>query len=108
MHEQQHYSQSTGADRIQGKMTGHEFRGLASTILHEHGFEDDHIEVQLAHAPEDEVAAACNYAKYLEPRRKMMQWWAEFLDEVLEKEKASPTGIKTPSASLQVGQWALN
>ncbi len=33
-----------------GQMTGHGFRGLASTILHEQGYNHDHIELQLAHA----------------------------------------------------------
>jgi len=32
-------------------MTGHGFRGLASTILHEQGYAHEHIELQLAHAP---------------------------------------------------------
>ncbi len=34
-----------------GRMTGHGFRGLASTVLHEQGCNHDHIELQLAHAP---------------------------------------------------------
>ncbi len=41
-----------------GRMTGHGFRGLASTILHEQGYSHDHIELQLAHAPRNEVSAA--------------------------------------------------
>ncbi len=48
-----------------GRMTGHGFRGLASTILHEGGFEDEHIELQLAHQKRNKVAAAYNHAKYL-------------------------------------------
>lgn len=64
-----------------GVMTGHGFRGLASTILHEQGYSDEHIELQLAHQPRDKVAAAYNYAKYLAPRKKMMQEWADFLDQ---------------------------
>lgn len=38
-----------------GEMTGHGFRGLASTILHEQGYEHEHIELQLAHAPRNSV-----------------------------------------------------
>lgn len=68
-----------------GQMTGHGFRGVASTILHEHGFDHEHIELQLAHVPRDEVAAAYNHAKYLKQRAKMMQWWADFLDDELAK-----------------------
>jgi integrase len=63
-----------------GRMTGHGFRGLASTILHEQGYAHDHIELQLAHAPRNAVSAAYNHALYLEPRVRMMQDWADFLE----------------------------
>lgn len=63
-----------------GAMTGHGFRGLASTILHEQGWPHEHIELQLAHAPRNAVSAAYNHARYLEPRAKMMQHWADFLE----------------------------
>jgi len=63
-----------------GRMTGHGFRGLASTILHEQGYTHDHIELQLAHAPRNAVSAAYNHALYLEPRARMMQDWADFLE----------------------------
>lgn len=65
----------------QGRMTGHGFRGLASTILHEQHYNHDHIEVQLAHSPRNAVSAAYNHALYLEPRAKMMQDWADYLDK---------------------------
>jgi hypothetical protein len=38
--------------------------------------------LQLAHAPRNEVSAAYNHALYLEPRAKMMQDWADYLDKV--------------------------
>lgn len=63
-----------------GRMTGHGFRGLASTVLHENEFEDEHIELQLAHQKRNKVAAAYNHAKYLKQRKEMMQWWADYLD----------------------------
>ena len=63
-----------------GQMTGHGFRGVASTILHEKGFEHAHIELQLAHSPRNAVSAAYNHALYLEPRAKMMQWWSDYLE----------------------------
>jgi len=63
-----------------GRMTGHGFRGLASTILHEQGYNHEHIELQLAHAPRNAVSAAYNHALYLEPRARMMQDWADFLE----------------------------
>jgi len=64
-----------------GVMTGHGFRGLASTLLHEQGWPHEHIELQLAHAPRNAVSAAYNHALYLEPRAKMMQHWADFLEQ---------------------------
>jgi integrase len=64
-----------------GKMTGHGFRGLASTTLHEQGWPHEHIELQLAHAPRNAVSAAYNHALYLEPRAKMMQHWSDFLEQ---------------------------
>lgn len=64
-----------------GTMTGHGFRGLASTILHERGCAHEHIELQLAHAPRNAVSAAYNHALYLAPRLKMMQEWADFLEQ---------------------------
>lgn len=63
-----------------GRMTGHGFRGVASTILHEQGFAHEHIELQLAHQERDEVSAAYNHALYLPQRAKMMQSWADYLD----------------------------
>ena len=41
-----------------GRMTGHGFRGLASTLLHEQGYQHDHIELQLANAARNAVSAA--------------------------------------------------
>jgi integrase len=49
----------------QGRMTGHGFRSIASTILNERGFQPDVIERQLAHAENDKVRAAYNRAEYV-------------------------------------------
>jgi integrase len=66
-----------------GIMTGHGFRGLASTVMHEQGFDHAHIELQLAHQNRNSISAAYNHALYLKPRAKMMQWWADYLDSQL-------------------------
>ena len=73
-----------------GRMTGHGFRGLASTILHEQGYPHEHIELQLAHAPRNAVSAAYNHALYLEPRAKMMQDWADFLERTQRGARVLP------------------
>jgi integrase len=73
-----------------GRMTGHGFRGVASTILHERGCPHEHIELQLAHAPRNAVSAAYNHALYLEPRARMMQDWADFLEHPQRGGKVLP------------------
>lgn len=61
-------------------MTGHGFRTMASTLLHELGWNTDAIERQLAHAERDPIKAAYNRAQHLPDRRRMMQAWADYLD----------------------------
>ncbi len=68
-----------------GKMTGHGFRGLASTTLHELGYMHEAIELQLAHEPNNAVSRAYNGAKHLPYRTKMMTEWANFIDSQLNK-----------------------
>lgn len=65
-----------------GRMTGHGFRSVASTLLNEQGFRADLIERQLAHAEKNSVRAAYNRAEYLPERKKMMQAWADYLDRL--------------------------
>jgi len=65
-----------------GRMTGHGFRGVASTALNEMGYRPDVIEAQLAHVEENRVRAAYNHARYSEERRELMQQWADYLDAV--------------------------
>jgi integrase len=62
------------------QMTGHGFRSIASTILHEQGWPHEAIERQLAHAERNKVSAAYNYAEHLPKRREMMQAWADYLE----------------------------
>lgn len=61
-------------------VTAHDFRATASTQLYEGGYEEDHIELQLAHAEDNKTKASYNHAKYLEERRKMLQDWANIVD----------------------------
>lgn len=64
------------------EMTGHGFRALASTRLNEMGWPPDVIERQLAHAEANKVRAVYNRAQYLPERRKMMQAWADYLEQL--------------------------
>ncbi|MDR1126083.1 MAG: integrase arm-type DNA-binding domain-containing protein [Deltaproteobacteria bacterium] len=62
------------------EMTMHGFRGMASTLLNELGYNRDWIERQLAHGERNHVRAAYNYAEYLPERRRMLTEWADYLD----------------------------
>jgi len=66
------------------EMSGHGFRAMASTLLHEQGYSSHLIERQLAHAERNSVKAAYNYAEYLSDRKRMMQDWADYLDRLKE------------------------
>ncbi|MFN3828265.1 MAG: tyrosine-type recombinase/integrase [Micavibrio sp.] len=67
------------------KVVPHGFRHTASTILNEHGFNRDHIERQLAHVEINKVRGVYNHAEYLAERRRMMDWYAEHLEKLMEK-----------------------
>ena len=63
------------------KATVHGFRATASTIINESGlFNPDAIERQLAHTEKDLVRAAYHRAEYLEERRRMMDWWGDYVE----------------------------
>jgi len=76
-----------------GKMTGHGFRAVASTILNETGFNSDVIERQLAHCERNEIRGAYNRAEYLPERKRMMQHWADYLDLIVQEEP-NPTSVR--------------
>ncbi|ECC9657350.1 DUF4102 domain-containing protein [Salmonella enterica subsp. enterica] len=64
-----------------GKVTGHGFRHTMSTVLHEKGFNSAWIEAQLAHADRNTIRGTYNHAQYIDGRREMLQWYADYLDE---------------------------
>ncbi|MDU6413494.1 tyrosine-type recombinase/integrase [Mixta calida] len=64
----------------EGLASGHGFRHQFSTILNEHGWPHDAIERQLAHVDRNNIRGIYNHAQYLEKRREMMQWWADYID----------------------------
>ena len=67
-----------------GRMTGHGSRHTASTLLHEHGWESKFIDAQLSHKDKDapKIRGEYNHAIYLPQRREMMQWYADYLDQL--------------------------
>lgn len=61
----------------------HDFRRTASTHLHEAGFNSDWIEKALAHETKG-IRGVYNRAQYMEQRREMLQWWADFVDSQIQ------------------------
>ncbi|SUO93014.1 tyrosine-type recombinase/integrase [Suttonella ornithocola] len=60
----------------------HGFRAMGSSVLNESGlWNPDAIERQLAHAESNAVRAAYNRAEYLDERRKMLQWYSDFIHQ---------------------------
>jgi integrase len=79
------------------KANPHGFRATASSILNESGFNPDAIERQLSHMERNGVRAAyTHHARYIEERREMMQWWADYL--TCQRTKGSVTPIFTKRA----------
>lgn len=70
-----------------GRATGHGFRHTLSTILHEQGFDSAWIETQLAHADRNTIRGTYNHAQYLDRRREMMQWYADYLNKLQNESK---------------------
>ncbi|CAA0222977.1 MULTISPECIES: tyrosine-type recombinase/integrase [Acinetobacter calcoaceticus/baumannii complex] len=69
----------------QGKQTPHGFRHIFSTELREQGCARDHVEAALAHKVGG-VEGVYNKALYVEPRKAMIQKWADYLDDLVDSE----------------------
>ncbi|MCV6004636.1 tyrosine-type recombinase/integrase, partial [Escherichia coli] len=69
-----------------GRATGHGFRHTMSTILHEQGFNSAWIEMKLAHVDKNSIRGTYNHALYLDGRREMMQWYADYIDSLSSRE----------------------
>lgn len=73
------------------QITGHGFRAMARTILHERLEIDPHIiEHQLAHTVPDNLGGAYNRTKFIDQRIAMMQQWSDYLDELKAGAKIIP------------------
>ncbi len=73
-----------------GRLTPHGFRSMASTILNEAGFNADAVERQLAHVEVNKVRAAYHRSEYREERRRMMQWWGDYLEGIAKGANVVP------------------
>lgn len=74
-----------GEERWKGKQSGHGFRRLARTAWGESGkWSFESMEKQLAHTVANATVGAYDKAELIDERSKMLQWWADQVDE-LEK-----------------------
>ncbi|MFM0177145.1 integrase arm-type DNA-binding domain-containing protein [Paraburkholderia aspalathi] len=75
------------------EITGHGFRAMARTILHEElEQKPEVIEHQLAHSVPDNLGSAYNRTKFIRERRLMMQQWADYLDRLKAGAQIIPIG----------------
>jgi integrase len=76
------------------EITGHGFRAMARTILHEElEQKPEVIEHQLAHVVPDNLGAAYNRTKFIKERRVMMQRWADYLERLKAGAQVIPIGV---------------
>ena len=61
----------------------HGLRSIASTTLHESGFDSLHIEACLSHSDENETRASYNRTDFFENRKPIMNWWSDHIEQAL-------------------------
>ncbi|MEW6728016.1 MAG: integrase arm-type DNA-binding domain-containing protein [Pseudomonadota bacterium] len=80
----------------QNELTGHGWRATARTFLHERlNYPAEIIEHQLAHAVPDSLGRAYNRTRFLADRKKMMQAWGDYLDDLRNQTIVVPFATKT-------------
>ncbi|NPT54598.1 DUF4102 domain-containing protein [Paraburkholderia sp. 5N] len=96
--------QRVGID-TQHEHTGHGFRAMARTILHERlRIKPEVIEHQLAHRVPDALGIAYNRTRFLDDRRHMMQRWADYLDRLRDGDKDEAPVSSEPPVGLREGR----
>ena len=76
-------------------LTIHDLRRTGATLLTEHGFNQDVIEKALSHEHEG-IRAVYIIAEYAEQRKKMLQWWADHVDGLMNEAKVIEGNFKRP------------
>jgi integrase len=80
-----HFNALNRAIRLMGytkdDLTSHGLRSTMSTVLNESDlFKSEWIEAQLSHTDKNLVRGTYNHADYINQRDRMMQWWADYLN----------------------------
>jgi len=85
------------------QLTGHGIRATISTALHEIGYSTKWIDAQLSHTDPNQVRKAYNHAQYVEQRRRMMQDWADRLDQWESQGRPEAATMSAPESVQIVG-----
>ncbi|MBR8283912.1 tyrosine-type recombinase/integrase [Burkholderia vietnamiensis] len=89
----------------QREHTGHGFRAMARTILHERlRIKPEVIEHQLAHRVPDALGTAYNRTRFLDDRRQMMQRWADYLDRLRDGNEDEAAVTSKPLVGSREGR----
>jgi integrase len=83
---------------VPGDFTPHGLRGTGATILREHGFRRDVVELLLAHT-EKGVAGAYHHHELVDERREALQFYADLIDKLAASEKVSVLKTRRPKAA---------
>jgi integrase len=75
-------------------VTIHDLRRTAATVLTEHGFDKDVIEKALAHERRG-IRAVYVLAEYAEQRKRMLQWWANYVEGMMNESNIVVGNFKT-------------
>ncbi len=85
-----------------GRMTGHGFRSVASTILNTMQFNQDAIERQLGHLDPNKIRGIYNRAKYLPDRQRIMEAWSDYLHAFINSANQAPAIATVEAAPADV------
>lgn len=86
---------------FKGRCVSHGLRSIASTALHEQGFQSKHIEVALSHLDRNRTRAAYNRTDYLDQRRPIMEWWSNFIEQCKHNNNKSEPDEQYQEAELE-------
>jgi len=84
-----------GLHRLGFKVTAHGFRSLMTDVLNENGFHPDAIERQLQHTDRNRTRSAYLRSNFMDERRKMIQWYADWCDAQESELAGSSTTTST-------------
>ena len=81
-------------------LTIHDLRRTGATLLTERSFNKDVIEKALSHEPIG-IRAVYVIAEFAEQRKQMLQWWADYVDTIVNESKIIVLTSESPRFSIE-------